>query len=199
MASGKQSNLLYSLVVLSIVHNAASVSYPLNHKGLLPAGKKLGSSIQSLQDSSSSKSLLKVSKNLFKKLQMNQAQLELEADREAATAEGLPLPNEFANPPRKFPLTHGKSSINSTKASFKKLGKYSPSYDCSHNINENPADGSAIIKPDPFDCGCCYYCNWGVHYVQCCTWPLLWNDDIKSCDWYWKVFCYTNDYYWKEK
>ncbi|CAL8091195.1 unnamed protein product [Orchesella dallaii] len=65
-----------------------------------------------------------------------------------------------------------------------------PYYDCPLYRNSNP-DGSAIVKADPFDCSCGYYCDWGVHKVQCCSWPLLWNQDIKNCDWYFNVRCRT--------
>lgn len=213
----KYAELLFSVILVIVafhpIPEATGVSYPLNHKGLLPAGRKLGNLLSSSSPespSSKKKKVLKVSKNLFQKLLSSQSEMEKDADRDVAETV-FPVthkvdqqlqkqiknkPDNFFDTPRKFPESAMKSPLKTGHELVKSNNYYKPYYDCPLFNNAN-ALGGAIIKPDPFDCGCCYYCNWGIHYVQCCSWPLLWNDDTKCCDWYWKVSCYSNNY-WKE-
>jgi hypothetical protein len=61
-------------------------------------------------------------------------------------------------------------------------------YNCPLYANSN-GNGKALIQADPVDCSQYYYCVWGKPVISSCTWPLLWNDDIKACDWYYMVNC----------
>lgn len=87
------------------------------------------------------------------------------------------------------------NSISSDQVETVRHSKNKPYYDCPiqpwNSSDNNGKDGKAIIKADPFDCSCYYYCNWGIHYVDCCTWLTLWNNDILACDWFWNVQCST--------
>jgi len=175
-------SLLFAIVTFSSIPETSGVSYPLQRQGLLPVGKKVG---DSLHPSIKSKSKRKKSRRVpsTKKLYTDNR------DR-------LKLPNSDDDVPMYKSELKGNEilpSPPSSSSNYEDSSKIVPYYDCPLFENDNHGDGAAIIKADPYDCGCCYYCNWGIHYVQCCSWPLLWNNKIKSCDWYWKVTCLTYD------
>jgi len=62
-------------------------------------------------------------------------------------------------------------------------------YNCGSMGSNSNGNGLAIIQADPYDCSGYYYCAWGIYKPSQCTWPLLWNDEIKACDWYFNVDC----------
>lgn len=97
------------------------------------------------------------------------------------------LLNNQAFMDRSFDVSAPESNENDISNDHKLASKYI-GYKCPQHAN-SIGDGQAIIDADPHDCAGYYYCVWGIPQTFTCTYPLLWNDSIKSCDWFFNVDC----------
>lgn len=161
-------SIVFTLFAFGPIPETSCASYALNHKGLLPAGKTVGNSLSVRKSRASNlnkqkkKKVLSVSKNLFKKLAENQAEMEKEADREVAETvfpvahkvnqqqrEQI-VPPEFQGTPRRFPESIMKSNLSATHLEedreHDKKGMFKPYYDCDL-FQDGNAIGQADIKP----------------------------------------------------